>query len=98
MLCGTPPVTQERDASVMAASPRFKVYDADGEYVASFKYLEHAACLVAGIGGAGTTIRDRHATILWTEGSEEFPAAESYDGVAQVAWARLNDPNLHGKR
>ena len=31
----------------MAASPRWKVYR-DGEYVASFKYLEDAACLVDG--------------------------------------------------
>ena len=37
----------------MASAPPFKVYTADGEYVASFKYPEDAAALVALRGAAG---------------------------------------------
>ena len=78
----------------MARSPRFKVYSVDGEYLASFHHLDHAAILVSGIGTDGTTIRDGHSKrhILWTEGAEDFPASESYDGVAQVASGRTIIP------
>ncbi len=75
----------------MARSPQFKVYDKDGEYLASCHHLEHAAMIVAGIGADGTTIRNGHSKkmILWTEGSEDFPASESYDGVAVTADNRM---------
>lgn len=66
----------------MASSPPFKVYSAHGEYVASVKYLEDAAALIASCYTEGATIRWGHSTILWTEGKESQPAAESYDFVA----------------
>lgn len=71
----------------MAASPRFKVFNADGVYVASCKFLEDAAALVA-FNGAGAQIRDGHTRIIWSEGSEMQPAAESYDYVVKMAQSR----------
>lgn len=69
----------------MGASPRLKVYDADGEYRASFHYAEDAAVLVAFL-GEGSTIRDGHSRklIRWSEGDEDQPASESYDFVAET--------------
>ena len=71
----------------MAASPRWKVYR-DGEYVASFKYLEDAACLVGAMGGA---IHDAHGPAVWKEGAEDQSAAESYDHVREVVEARIRE-------
>jgi hypothetical protein len=70
----------------MAGTPRWKLYNPQGGYVAACKHLEDAACLVA-LYGTGATIRDGHskADVVWTEGAEAFPAGESYDRVAQVA-------------
>ena len=67
----------------MAATPRWKVYNADGEYIAATKHVEDAAALVA-LNGNGSTIRDGHSKkdIRWMEGTETFPAGESYDRVA----------------
>lgn len=71
----------------MAQSPVYKVY-ARGKYIASCKYLEDAATLVASNGG-GTKIRYGHnGAILWHEGKEEFEAGESFDRVAEVAGQR----------
>lgn len=67
----------------MAASPRFKVYNPDGKYVAACKHAEDAAVLAA-FYGAGATIRPGHGSPLWVEGSESQDACESYDFVAQT--------------
>lgn len=72
----------------MAASPKYKVYDAHGEYQASVKDIESGACLM-GMYGDGATIRLGHRVILWTEGAEDRPAGESYDHVAIVAFERI---------
>ena len=74
----------------MAASPQWKVYDEHGEYIASAKYPEVAAVIVAALGG---TVRHGHRKIdtVWTEGSEEIPASESYDRVANIMRERLDD-------
>ena len=72
----------------MAASPMWKVYNAGKEYRAACKGVEEAAVLVAFL-GVGSTIRAEHTLILWTEGSEGQPAAESYDHVAEVVHGRL---------
>jgi hypothetical protein len=76
----------------MACSPRFKVFNAGGDYRAAFKDLSEAAAFVA-ILGAGAEIRAGHArrTVLWREGSEQHPASESYDNVACVALLRLTE-------
>lgn len=72
----------------MAASPKWKVYAPNGEYRASCKYIEDAACLVA-IFGEGATINHGHGKALWREGSEDQSAGESYDHVAEVVLKRL---------
>jgi len=74
----------------MAGSPIWKVYSAEGEYVASVKYLEDAAALIVAHGD-GATIRHGHARrdqALWVEGNEEIPASESYDRVAATVTER----------
>lgn len=75
----------------MAASPRWKVYSEDGEYLASTHYVEDAAMIVSG--RAGGTIRDGHAKkdIMWEEGTEDQPANESYDFVATVVHERVQE-------
>lgn len=70
----------------MASSPRWKVYTTSGEYIASCKYPEHAAALLASL-GAGT-IRWGHALIVWTEGQDGV-ANESYDVVAEKCWQKV---------
>lgn len=74
----------------MAGSPVWKVFSADGLYVAACKHVEDAACLVA-MRGDGTTIRYQHKFVVWTEGAEKQAAGESYDYVADIANARLNE-------
>lgn len=74
----------------MAGSPRFKAFTPSDEYTACFKHLEDAAAFVAYL-GEGATIRDGHSKklTLWTEGSEEFSANESFDGAAEVMLKRI---------
>lgn len=74
----------------MAASPGLKVFNPSGEYVASCKFAEDAAAIVA-IYGDGAQIRFGHRPkdVVWTEGSEEHPASESFDGVALVVAGRV---------
>ena len=72
----------------MASSPMWKVYNARKEYRAACKGVEEAAVLVAFLGN-GSTIRAEHTLVLWTEGAEVQPAAESYDYVADVVHLRL---------
>jgi hypothetical protein len=54
----------------MAGTPRFKVFDAAGEYLAATKRPEEAAAVVAFL-GHGAEIRDGHAKkdCVWREGS-----------------------------
>ena len=81
----------------MAVSPCYKVY-ARGKYVASCRYLEDAASLVA-LNGEGSEIRYRHdGPVLWREGREEFLAGESFDRVAQVAGERLREAWAEGNK
>lgn len=72
----------------MAATPRFKIYNAGGEYVAACEYAEESACLVALL-GEGAEIRDGHKDVVWREGHEEQSAAQSYDFVAETIWKRI---------
>ena len=74
----------------MAATPRFKVYNRDGEYIAATRYPDDAAVL-AGARGEGTTVRLLHGVrdTVWREGAEEFSASESYDGAAATMLDRL---------
>jgi hypothetical protein len=69
----------------MAASPQFKVYR-NGEYIAAVKYAEDAAVLAAM--GGDVVVKYAHRKVVWREGSEEFPAAESYDRAANIMAGR----------
>ena len=72
----------------MAATPKFKVYNPSGEYVAACKHVEDAAAIVA-LYGHGSRIYDQfHRRVLWDEGHEKCPAGESYDIVAEVVYGR----------
>lgn len=73
----------------MAASPMWKVYNAEKKYRAACKDVEEAAVLVAFLGD-GATIRCDHCLVLWTEGKEDQPAAESYDHVTSTVHHRLS--------
>ncbi len=76
----------------MAASPKYKVYDHTGEYVAACKHPCHAGMLIAALGN-GASIRTGHRTqdIVWLEGAEEQPANESYDFVTSTVHYRETD-------
>ena len=74
----------------MAATPEFKVYTADGEYIAACKHIEDAAAVVA-LYNEGATIRWMHSKIVWKEGAENFPASESYDEVARIVTERIDE-------
>ena len=73
----------------MASTLQFKVFDVDGEYLASFRYVEDAAILVAAKED-GTTIRNGHSkrTIVWTEGVDGS-ASRSYSVVADIVHGRI---------
>ena len=77
----------------MAATPRLKVHNPDGEYIASCKHYEDAACLVASY-GTGAVIKHadlgRGNQVIWREGSERVAAAESYDEAAQIMAERVS--------
>ena len=73
----------------MAASPRYKIYSSDNEYIASVKYVTDAAVLV-GV-HCGGTVRDGHLKrdTVWHEGAERFYASDSYDGAAEIILQRI---------
>lgn len=79
----------------MAASPRFKVYTPDGEYIAACKYSEDAAMLASLGYGKGATIRDGHTkrSIVWTEGVDG-DGSESYDLVAAHITTKLSERSI----
>ena len=76
----------------MAATPRLKVHNPSGEYIASCKHYEDAACLAASY-GIGAVIR--HAdlsnakSVIWREGGEKISAGESYDQAAEIMRDRV---------
>jgi hypothetical protein len=79
----------------MAGSPKLKVYNPSGDYVAACKHGEDAAAIVAG-SGDGATIRLGHSRVVWREGAESFVAGESYDGVANLIAERIEAINRKG--
>jgi len=68
-------------------SPQWKIYTAEGEYVASTKHTEGASLLMD-LYGEGATIRYDHRKIVWTEGVDGN-AAQSYDSTAELIRTRL---------
>jgi hypothetical protein len=75
----------------MAASPKYKVYNPAGEYVACCKHAEDAACLVA-LYGIGASIRLGHAKVLtlYCE-DDQLLASQSYDEVAERVHAKEHE-------
>ena len=73
----------------MAASPQFKVYTSDREYIASVKYPDDAAVIIDKHGD-GTTLRNGHTTVVWCEGTEIIQAMESYDIFTSIVLARTD--------
>jgi hypothetical protein len=74
----------------MAMSPLWKVYRADGEYIASVRSPEYGAMILASLDETGATIRRGHSSAraaYFTEGKDGH-AAESYDAVAKICYAR----------
>lgn len=67
------------------------IVEQDEEIVGKLRYPEDAAYVVANCGD-GATIRYGRK-VVWTEGAEEFNAADSYDGVAELALKRLDVPS-----
>lgn len=64
------------------------VYGPDGDYEGRLEHGETAAAVVAFL-GTGATIGYGHNHVVWREGAEEFPAAESYDGVVITITGRV---------
>jgi len=75
----------------MAASPQFKLYDEHNKYQGCMKYAEDAAIVISS--WRQGTIRWQHALVVWREGKELQPAAESYDYVAQTIEKRIRNHN-----
>lgn len=63
-----------------------QVRDAEGDRVAGFFYAEDAARFVGGFDGFKITHMRR---VVWTEGSEDFSASESFDKAAAVIHSRM---------
>ncbi len=81
----------------MAGAPEWKVYDADGVYMAACKELCGAATL-ATYYGAGATIRYQHGRPLWTEGMQaDGKASEDYPRFSQIVHERKHAPGRRGR-
>ena len=73
----------------MTNSPNWKVFNPKGEYVASCKFPEDAAAIVAAYGD-GASIRWGHAKkdTVFTEGENECRAGNSYDACGELCRTR----------
>lgn len=70
----------------MASSPTLKLFRA-GKYVGSVKYLEDAAMAASMF---ADVVRYGHGgSVLWTEGKEGTPAADSYDDATETMVSRM---------
>ena len=74
--------------------PYWKVYSPSGKYLAACHYVEDAAAIVAAYGD-GAEVRWGHKLVCWTDG-KDGSAGESYDNVAAVANARLDNHQQRG--
>jgi len=75
----------------MASSPLFKIYR-NGVYEGCLKFPGDADAVLAAWGEG--QIRYGHAMVVWEEGSEDQPASESFDHVAEVVYSRLSDGQM----
>lgn len=76
----------------MAASPKYKVYNKAGEYLAAFKYASDALTFVDAmrLSDPGCTIRLGHSQrlTLWTEGKEDATPQESHAKAVELVLYR----------
>ena len=82
----------------LGATPQYKVFSAENEYVASIKYPSDAAAFVS-ILGEGATVRNGHAKkdVLWTEGITGN-AFDSYDHAAEVMQLAIENQRAEYRR
>jgi hypothetical protein len=73
---------------------RYKVYDHQGEHIASCKHPVEAAVLV-GVQPDGATVRAEHNLVVWIEGSEGWGAGDSYDQTADIILQREHLGKMH---
>jgi hypothetical protein len=80
----------------MAASPQFKIFTRQNEYIASFKHVEDAIQFIA-VRAAGTTIRFGHKRkdTLWEVGIDD---ADGVDIAAEIVHHRLAEMHRAGYR
>ena len=70
----------------MASAPRFKFFDSQGEYIASLKYADDAAILLA-VHGPGSSVRLGHSkkdTLLEVTEENHASIVNSYDETAEL--------------
>jgi len=72
----------------MAGSPALKIHNPNGVYIASCKFIEDAAALVA-LNGEGSKIK-LHGRVVYTEGVDGS-AADSYDAVGRVIDQKIRE-------
>ena len=81
----------------MGASPFWKVYNAHGEYRASFVDASEAAAFVSVL-GAMATIRAGHRHIVWRERDDVRAGYScSYDVAGAICEQRFRDRVYHPK-
>lgn len=75
----------------MAGSPKWKVFNPQGKYVASCLHIEDAAAIISAY-GEGATLRwgHRKCDTFWIEGEECAEAGDSYDRVARIVGKRFD--------
>lgn len=75
----------------MTGSLPLKIFNPQGDYVASCKMFEDAAALAGNYGhGAEVRYGQQKSNTIWREGYEEFSAAESYDSAGELMQERIN--------
>ena len=73
----------------MAASPQWKVFDSNGEYIASFKSVYDAAQFIALEDGRELRFGHSKKNTVWVQNYTTHDAGESYDAVAEAAYEKL---------
>lgn len=74
----------------MSATPKLKIYNPQNQYIASCKYGEDAAALVA-LNGDGSTVRLGHTRVIWREGAECQSAGDAYDYATVTMYQRIEE-------
>ncbi len=82
----------------MAGTPKFKVHDEAGNYVAATVDAHLAAALIGAAGGNGWKVKyngrivwDEGAEFAWGEGAGSVRSAESIDHVAEIINDRIEE-------